>query len=67
MHGGATQAVGQAILEEAIINEEGQLAVTYADYLIPTAVRLLSLRVTSRKNLMHLNIRAVLRELGKQH
>jgi len=38
VHGGATQAVGQAILEEAIINEEGQLVVTYADYLIPTAV-----------------------------
>lgn len=38
IHGGATQAVGQALMEEAIINEEGQLVVTYADYLVPTAV-----------------------------
>ncbi|QGR20423.1 glyceraldehyde dehydrogenase subunit alpha [Stygiolobus azoricus] len=38
IHGGATQAVGQAILEEAIINDDGQLVVTYADYFIPTAV-----------------------------
>lgn len=38
IHGGATQAVGQATLEEAIINDDGQLVVTYADYFIPTAV-----------------------------
>lgn len=38
IHGGATQAVGQALYEEAIINEDGQLTVTYADYFIPTAV-----------------------------
>ncbi|QKR00093.1 xanthine dehydrogenase family protein molybdopterin-binding subunit [Metallosphaera tengchongensis] len=38
VHGGGTQAVGQALYELAIINENGQLAVTYADYFVPTAV-----------------------------
>ncbi|MGC9105579.1 MAG: glyceraldehyde dehydrogenase subunit alpha [Thermoprotei archaeon] len=38
IHGGGTQAVGQALYEEAVINEDGQLAVTYADYFIPTFV-----------------------------
>ncbi|AWR99216.1 glyceraldehyde dehydrogenase subunit alpha [Metallosphaera hakonensis] len=38
VHGGGTQAVGQALYELAIINENGQLAVTYADYYVPTAV-----------------------------
>lgn len=38
IHGGAVQGIGQAIYEEAILNEEGALAVTYADYFIPTAV-----------------------------
>jgi len=38
IHGGAVQAVGQALYEKAIINENGQLAVTYADYYVPTAV-----------------------------
>lgn len=38
VHGGATQGVGQALYEEAIINDDGQLTVTYADYFIPTAV-----------------------------
>lgn len=30
--------MGQALYELAIINENGQLAVTYADYFVPTAV-----------------------------
>ncbi|MEM3768401.1 MAG: molybdopterin cofactor-binding domain-containing protein, partial [Metallosphaera sp.] len=38
IHGGGTQAVGQALYELATINENGQLAVTYADYYVPTAV-----------------------------
>ena len=38
IHGGATQAVGQALYEEAVISENGQLLNTYADYFIPTAV-----------------------------
>jgi len=38
IHGGGTQAVGQALYELAVINENGQLAVTYADYYVPTAV-----------------------------
>jgi glyceraldehyde dehydrogenase large subunit len=38
IHGGGVQAVGQALYEKAIINENGQLAVTYADYYVPTAV-----------------------------
>lgn len=38
IHGGATQAVGQALYEEAIINENGQMVVTFADYFVPTAV-----------------------------
>jgi len=38
IHGGATQAVGQALYEEAMINDDGQLVVTYADYFIPTPV-----------------------------
>ncbi|MEM0257228.1 MAG: glyceraldehyde dehydrogenase subunit alpha [Saccharolobus sp.] len=38
IHGGGTQAVGQALYEQALINENGQLIVTYADYYVPTAV-----------------------------
>ncbi|AHC52295.1 aldehyde oxidase [Sulfolobus acidocaldarius SUSAZ] len=38
IHGGGVQGVGQALYEKAIINENGQLSVTYADYYVPTAV-----------------------------
>ncbi|AWR98038.1 molybdopterin-dependent oxidoreductase [Acidianus sulfidivorans JP7] len=38
IHGGATQAIGQALLEEALFNDNGQLSISYADYFIPTAV-----------------------------
>jgi len=38
IHGGAVQALGQALYERAPINENGQLAATYADYYIPTTV-----------------------------
>ncbi|MUN29822.1 glyceraldehyde dehydrogenase subunit alpha [Sulfuracidifex metallicus] len=36
IHGGAMQGVGQALYEEARINDEGQLAVSYAEYFVPT-------------------------------
>ncbi len=38
IHGGGTQAVGQALYEMAVLNENGGLSITYADYYIPTAV-----------------------------
>ncbi len=38
IHGGGLQAVGQALYEQAILNENGQLMVSYADYYVPTAV-----------------------------
>lgn len=38
IHGGGLQAVGQALYEQALLNDNGQLIVTYADYYIPTAV-----------------------------
>ncbi|MCY0858816.1 MAG: glyceraldehyde dehydrogenase subunit alpha [Sulfolobaceae archaeon] len=38
IHGGAMQAVGQALYEQAVITESGALGVTYADYFIPTMV-----------------------------
>lgn len=38
IHGGGVQAVGQALYEQALLNENGQLIVTYADYYVPTAV-----------------------------
>ncbi|MCI2414114.1 MAG: xanthine dehydrogenase family protein molybdopterin-binding subunit [Candidatus Aramenus sp.] len=38
IHGGGTQAVGQALYEMAVLNENGGLSITYADYYVPTAV-----------------------------
>ncbi|AWR95533.1 glyceraldehyde dehydrogenase subunit alpha [Acidianus brierleyi] len=38
IHGGAMQGVGQALYEEAKLDENGQLAVSYAEYFVPTIV-----------------------------
>ena len=38
MRGGIAQAIGQALLEEAVYDENGQLTTTtFLDYLLPTA------------------------------
>jgi glyceraldehyde dehydrogenase large subunit len=38
IHGGAMQGIGQALYEEAKLDENGQLAVSYAEYFVPTIV-----------------------------
>ncbi|BBG26159.1 glyceraldehyde dehydrogenase subunit alpha [Sulfuracidifex tepidarius] len=38
IHGGAMQGVGQALYEEARIEDNGQLGVSYAEYFVPTMV-----------------------------
>lgn len=46
MHGGIAHGIGNAILEEAVYNEDGQfLTWTFMDYLLPTAADVPELRV----------------------
>ena len=46
VHGGVAHGIGNALLEEAIYNEDGQLlTTTYMDYLLPTAMDVPPIRV----------------------
>lgn len=46
VHGGVAHGIGNALLEEAVYNEDGQLLTsTYMDYLLPTATDVPCIRV----------------------
>jgi carbon-monoxide dehydrogenase large subunit len=46
IHGGVAHGIGNALLEEAVYDEDGQLlTTTYADYLLPSATDVPSIRV----------------------
>jgi carbon-monoxide dehydrogenase large subunit len=46
VHGGVAHGIGNALLEEAVYDEDGQiLTTTYADYLLPTTTDVPSIRV----------------------
>jgi carbon-monoxide dehydrogenase large subunit len=46
VHGGVAHGIGNALLEEAVYDEDGQLlTTTYMDYLLPTAMDVPSIRV----------------------
>lgn len=46
VHGGVAHGIGNALLEEAVYDEDGQpLATTYLDYLLPTTMDVPSIRV----------------------
>jgi carbon-monoxide dehydrogenase large subunit len=46
VHGGVAHGIGNALLEEAVYDEDGQiLTTTYADYLLPTTMDVPSIRV----------------------
>jgi carbon-monoxide dehydrogenase large subunit len=46
VHGGVAHGIGNALLEEAVYNEDGQLlTTTYMDYLLPTAMEVPPIRV----------------------
>ena len=46
VHGGVAHGIGNALLEEAVYNEDGQpLTTTYMDYLLPTTMDVPSIRV----------------------
>jgi carbon-monoxide dehydrogenase large subunit len=46
VHGGVAHGIGNALLEEAVYNEDGQLlTTTYMDYLLPTTMDVPPIRV----------------------
>jgi carbon-monoxide dehydrogenase large subunit len=56
VHGGIAHGIGNAMLEEAVYDAEGQLLTsTYMDYLLPTAAEMPSMKVEHQKFLSELN------------
>ena len=56
VHGGIAHGIGNAMLEEAVYDAEGQLLTsTYMDYLLPTAAEMPNIKVAHQKFLSELN------------
>jgi carbon-monoxide dehydrogenase large subunit len=56
VHGGIAHGIGNAMLEEAVYDAEGQLLTsTYMDYLLPTAAEMPSMKVEHQTFLSELN------------
>jgi carbon-monoxide dehydrogenase large subunit len=56
VHGGIAHGVGNALLEEAIYNEDGQLLTsTYMDYLLPTSAEMPDIKVAHENHLSEKN------------
>jgi aerobic carbon-monoxide dehydrogenase large subunit len=56
VHGGIAHGIGNAMLEEAVYDSEGQLLTsTYMDYLLPTAAEMPNIKVAHQKFVSELN------------